>query len=479
MAETARARADEEEPELDAHAHGSTLSLRDHAEFEAGLKSWITAIERASPELKETVIHNAAKECAGYFQKGFSKQIAVDGLNEAVQSAGLGLHAEDLIDHYATTTAIVTNAIASEHPLAPAESHDRSRLKPIPWSDLDKLPKRQALIEGLLDCTALSVVFGPSGCGKTFFALDLAVRVALGRPWRGRAVVQGTVVYVAAEGGYGMSDRLMAFSCKYGVDPKDVPFYVIPEPIDLCKSDGDLNLLIERLRQLPAPVRLVVVDTVSRALAGGNENSPDHMGGLVRRCDMLRKSTGAHVMLVHHTGKDTNQGARGHSSLRAAVDTEIEMTWDKTGQSGLATVTKQRDSRTEGKFAFTLDDVDVDLRDDGTLVTSCVVVPGDEITAAKGERRERLPKAAQTALRALREAIHEHGIVPSPADDIPSGVRAVTVDQWRDRAYAMTITRSTAERAKQQAFKRAFERLIKEGRVSVWNGQAWLTPSVS
>jgi len=366
--------------------------------YETGLESWIKAIQEAVPELKEAVIRNAARECAGYVQKGFSKQIVVDRLNEAARSAGLGLDAVDLIDQHELTGAIGTHATATEHPLAPVASHDQSRLRPVLWSHLHKLPKRQPLIEGLLDCTALSVVFGPSGCGKTFFALDLAAHVVLGWPWRGRAVLQGAVVYVAAEGGYGLCDRLMAFCCKYGVDPKDVPVYVIRGSIDLCNSDGDLRLLIQHLRDLPAPLRLIVVDTVSRALAGGNENSPDHMGALVRRCDKLRESTRAHVMLVHHTGKDTSQGARGHSSLRAAVDTEIEMTWDKAGQSGLATVTKQRDSRTEGKFAFRLEDVDVDLRDDGALVTSCVVVPVDEVAAAKVERPERLPKAAQTAL---------------------------------------------------------------------------------
>ena len=86
--------------------------------------------------------------------------------------------------------------------------HDQNRLKPIRWSDLHKWPKREALIEGLLDCGALSVMFGPSGCGKTFFALDLAAHIALGRPWRGREVLQGPVVYIAAEGGYGILDRL-------------------------------------------------------------------------------------------------------------------------------------------------------------------------------------------------------------------------------------------------------------------------------
>jgi RecA-family ATPase len=232
-------------------------------------------------------------------------------------------NAEDLIDGYT-----VTSATTSECPLVPVKSHDQSRLKPILWSELHTLPKREALIEGLLDCTALSVMFGPSGCGKTFFALDLAAHIALGRPWRACTVLQGAVVYVAAEGGYGIQERLEAFSCQYETGPKGVPFYVIPEPIDLCNSETDVELLIDHLGNLnDQPVRLLVIDTVSRALAGGNENTPDHMGALIKRCDKLRAATGAHVMLLHHTGKDKNQGARGHSSLRAAVDTEIQMKW--------------------------------------------------------------------------------------------------------------------------------------------------------
>jgi RecA-family ATPase len=241
------------------------------------------------------------------------------------------LNAEDLIDGH-TTAATDTSATTSECPLVPVKPHDQNRLKPILWSDLHKLPKRQPLVEGFLDCTALSVMYGPSGCGKTFFALDVAAHIARGQVWRGRAVLQGAAVYVAAEGGYGILERLTAFSCQYGIDPKDVPLYVIPEPIDLCHSDIDVDLLMDHLRTFPKdqPVRFLSIDTTSRALAGGNENSSDHMGALVQRCDKLRAATGAHLMLLHHTGKDITLGARGHSLLRAAVDTEIEMTWTRT-----------------------------------------------------------------------------------------------------------------------------------------------------
>lgn len=458
---TAAARAvtvDDEAPDLGG-GQSTKLTARDRAMYEAGLESWIRTIQQAAPGLTEDVIRNAASECAGYIREGFSKQIVVDRLNDEARSVGLNLDAEDLINRHTTATTIAATPI--EYSVRLPEPYGQNRLKPIPWSDLHKLPKREALIEGFLDCAALSVMFGPSGCCKTFFALDLAVHIAVGRPWRGRTVLQGAVVYVAAEGGYGILERLTAFSCQYGIDPKDVPMYVIPEPIDLCNSETDVDLLLDHLGNLPndRPVRLLHIDTVSRALAGGNENSSDHMGALVKRCDKLRARTDAHVMLLHHTGKDVSQGARGHSLLRAAVDTEIEMTWDKGSQSGFANVTKQRDTRTEGAFAFKLAEVDVDVRANGSPVTSCVLVPTEEHPRASEETH--LTPAARTALSALTKAIEEAGQPTPDSEGIPYDVKVVTEDYWRDQAYKAGISKKGAgTRAQQAAFQRALELLV-------------------
>ena len=53
------------------------------------LKAWIRTIRQAAPELKEAVIRNAASEGASYIQKGFSKQIIVDRLNDEATPVGL------------------------------------------------------------------------------------------------------------------------------------------------------------------------------------------------------------------------------------------------------------------------------------------------------------------------------------------------------------------------------------------------------
>lgn len=66
-----------------------------------------------------------------------------------------------------------------------------------------------------------------------------------------------------------------------------------------------------------------------------DENAAPDIAGLMRNIDQIRRLSGAHVMLVHHTGKDTGRGARGQSSLRAAIDTKIElpvMIWGRSRQ---------------------------------------------------------------------------------------------------------------------------------------------------
>ena len=78
------------------------------------------------------------------------------------------------------------------------------------------------------------------------------------------------------------------------------------------------------------------------------------MGALVCNTDRVREATGAHVNYVHHTGKDTAKGSRGHSLLVAATDTEIEVARVNKESPSTARVTKQRDLPLEGEWAFNL-----------------------------------------------------------------------------------------------------------------------------
>lgn len=221
------------------------------------------------------------------------------------------------------------------------------------------------LIKGLLDQGAMTILYGPSNVGKTFVTMDLAYHVAANLPYGGMRTTGGAVVYVAAEGGRGVYQRVAALKAKYKTG--SVPFHILPASVDLRRKDADLAPLVEAVKGLGVPVALIVVDTLSRAMAGGDENSSVDMGNIVTHFDALREQTSAHLLVVHHTGKNIAQGARGHSLLRAATDTEIEIS------EGVFEVTKQRDLPKSWSSAFGLDVVTLGRDADGDPITSCTV----------------------------------------------------------------------------------------------------------
>lgn len=237
-------------------------------------------------------------------------------------------------------------------------------------------------VEGLLTSAAMSVIYGPSNCGKTFFIVDLALHVSLGREWRGRAVDQGAVVYLSLEGAMGIRNRLSAFRAHHELSGQRLPFVAMPQPVNLLSEDADVRAVIELVHHVAAEtgmhVAMVIVDTLSRAMAGGNENSPEDMTAIVANCDKIRDATGAHVCIVHHSGKDEARGARGHSSLRAATDTEIEITREPEATSSNVRCAKQRDLEAADPFSFTLKSVALGTNRRGKDVTSCVVLPAEK-----------------------------------------------------------------------------------------------------
>ena len=148
-----------------------------------------------------------------------------------------------------------------------------------------------------------------------------------------------------------------------------------------------MDLSAEVRAKLPEAPHLIVIDTLSRVMAGGDENSAADMTALIRNIDAIRENTGAHILTVHHTGKDAARGARGHSSLRAATDTEIEIMNEDGNRA--AVVTKQRDHNGGETFAFGLKPVLLGHDQDGDEVSSCVIEVADaeDFRAAQTQKK--------------------------------------------------------------------------------------------
>jgi hypothetical protein len=122
-----------------------------------------------------------------------------------------------------------------------------------------------------------------------------------------------------------------------------------------------------------------------------------------------------------------------------------------------------------------LHQVEVGLDEDGEKITSCVIEPVEGMErAAKAEKSARITKGAKIALDALHEAIGELGAVPPPSNHIPTGIRTVSRDQWREFAYKRGISTSDKESAPRMAFARASECLLAAKRVAIWDEYVWI-----
>lgn len=230
-------------------------------------------------------------------------------------------------------------------------------------------PPAQWIIKGLLPRASLAVLYGASGSGKTFFALDVAGCVARGAEWRGVPVAQGTVAYVVAEGASGFRDRAHAYCRQHKIDPDSFPVRILADAPNMM-NNTDVTDVIAALMDL-GPLAVVFLDTYARVMGNGNENEAQDVNRVVRNCDLIHKATGAIVVLVHHTGKDTTSGARGSSALRAAADVEIEVSRAKAFRA--ATITKMKDGKDEAEYKFQLASIVIGMDEEGEDTTSCVV----------------------------------------------------------------------------------------------------------
>jgi hypothetical protein len=305
----------------------------------------------------------------------------------------------------------------------------------------------------------------------------LSCHVAAGRPWFGRRVSQGATLYLACERGALVKRRFAAWRLHHDID--DLPLAVVADSIDLRSSPADADAIIACAAEIAdrtgQAVRLIVIDTASRALAGGDENGPIDMGRFVANLAKVQHETGAHIMVLHHVPVDGNR-MRGHTALLAACDTTIRI--EKIGTVRAASIEKTNDGADGEQVAFTIESVDLGHHPEtGETTTAPICIPaaGDVPQPAK---RQKITKAARLTLSALTEALNSSGqLSKQESGRMPAGVRTVSLSEWRQTAYRMGISASPEERAKQQAFKRGSEYLIGDGTVAVWDDRVWITRS--
>ena len=245
---------------------------------------------------------------------------------------------KDAYDHLAAG-----HAIAEFTPVTAAGEQDTDRFSwahIINWDEAfaAKPPDIEWLIEPLLERGTLNAWFGKPGAWKSLLALETAAGLASGRAVFGQPAAEPvTVLYVDVENSVNdIIDRLSAF----GYTAAELARLIYSSFPDLAALDtipGGLRLLA--LAEAHQP-ELVIIDTTSRVIAGG-ENDADTFLQLYRNTLVPLKARGITVLRLDHPGKDTDRGQRGSS----AKDGDVDTVWHVDRLSDTAVNFERRKSR--------------------------------------------------------------------------------------------------------------------------------------
>ena len=211
---------------------------------------------------------------------------------------------------------------------------------------METIPDPTWLLDGFLIEQSYAMLYGAPSTFKTFLALDMALCIATRyseNPNWTLAGKAGPVVFAAGEGHASIKKRVRAWEREHW-GSKLAQNFLLMDPVP--KVFEDIEPYLEAMaKQCPEGVKLIVLDTVGRALQGENENSQDVASAFTRMIERLIKDTGATVLCLHHLGKDAGKGARGSSVFQGDADTmiEVKITTPKSRVVSLV-MTKQKDA---------------------------------------------------------------------------------------------------------------------------------------
>lgn len=312
------------------------------------------------------------------------------------------------------------------------------------------------LIKGFFPKMVMGMLYGESGAGKSFATLDMCAAVSRGiDTWNGRKVKPGRVLYIVAEGVSGFRQRIRAYCHQHAI-PRigmDIIYDVTPNLMDTAQVTDLIKEVCER-----EPYDLIVMDTFAQVTPGANENSGEDVGLALAQCKRLAHRSGAMVLVVHHSGKDSSKGARGHNSLWAACDVVFKV--ERSDETRSVIVDKMKDGPEKHGYVFKLHTVVMGQDEDGDDITSCIVEFLGE-GKVEHEEKKKTGKNELTLLGILHDML---GVEVNGSVD-PARVH---------EKFCENFDPSKRPSYKNQAFKRAKEALLEKGAIFEENGMLFL-----
>ena len=301
-------------------------------------------------------------------------------------------------------------------------------------------------IADYVEMGSVHCVFGDPEALKTFAVLGMGLAIAAGRPWHGRDVQKGTVVYICGEGERGIGRRIEGWCKANGIERSSLDFYVST----VATNFQDPRIRQDLIEALHADLdglqpALIIIDTIARNI-GGSEDKNDDINLMFDLIDQeIRAENPCTVILVGHPGHGDKNRPRGGSALLGNLDSSARMV---AGDDLTTTYTpmKMKDAPRPEPVSF--QGVEVSIQLGNEVGTTLVLEPTE--TEAEGDQRKRASDGQQAAMKAFVAA---------------GNGKPVHLDVWREAYYRASTADN--QNAKRQAFTRARKQLVEIGVLGV------------
>ena len=332
----------------------------------------------------------------------------------------------------------------------------RSRFHFKDEAEVDDEPDPIWLVKDLISERSSVMMFGPSGSYKSFIALEICLAIATGQPTFGSETKKGLVFYGALEGKAHLKKARRAWRLVRGIEGKIENFFVGNAP--MIGVPGEMQEFGDQIAKRCAGRKptLIVIDTLSKSMAGLNENDAADAGKFIQFCDSLVDQFGCTVLAIHHTGKETERGARGSSAFLAGFDTVLEVKAHKATKAVSVFVRKHKDAE-EREHPWTFE---------GRLVGPSLTFQATTLEQHKllvGETKDITPKSVGAALRDLNAFGEDAGV--STAVLATQLTEAREDEGVEDRAQSIARTGRALSAASHKSLE-AYA--VKRGKATVW-----------
>jgi hypothetical protein len=369
-----------------------------------------------------------------------------------------------------------SKAKSSEGMASTANGKDTSNGLPRPMTLAEFLAAAKLpifLVEPLLQHGYLYTLTALTAHGKTTVMILLALCVAIAKPFADHHTEQGRVVFFAGENPDDTAQKFVVACEFWGLDPADLPITVIPGAFDLSGNIDDALGMAEH----DGPAALILIDT--SAAYRFDENEDDNQlskvwGQQLRRFTRLAGSPV--VIAAAHPTKRADREAllpRGGGAFLNEVDGNLALWADlDAGRADLHWCGKLRGP----SFA----PIRFDMRKhphptwkfhDGKPVPMVVAVPTPR-TIHGDHPAGRLTGDKARAYEVLANVMLDRGRLGMVG--VPSNLRSVTEDEWREAFYA-SANPAVTQSAKRKGFTRNAKDLVNMHIVGMGGGRVWQT----